>query len=204
MRNLTLLLAFLLLGSTAVKGKHIYANDKDTLMYYFDDAKAQLLASVEGLSEEQLNFKPDANRWSIGQCIAHIAKTEGMLRGMVIDLLAKPANPEEKEKVKTSGAQVVAMIQDRSFKAEAPEMVQPDSTNYNLADELAVLNRERKITLDLINDTPEEELRNHITITSTENYTDAYRFLLYIAGHSLRHTAQIEEIKKATGFPKNK
>ncbi|QNL50206.1 DinB family protein [Olivibacter sp. SDN3] len=202
MRNLILVLAFLLSGSIAVKGKNLYVNDKDTLLHYFDDAKAQLLASIDGLSDEQFNFKPDANSWSIGQCVEHIAKTEGMLRDMVIDLLAKPANPEKRGEIKTSGAQVVSMMQDRSFKAEAPEMLRPQSNTYNLKNELAVLEKERNITLDLINDTPEEELRNHITITPAKEYTDAYRFLLYIAGHSLRHTAQIEEIKKASGFPK--
>lgn len=34
--------------------------------------KRDALALVDGLTDEQLNWRPDAARWSIGQCLSHV------------------------------------------------------------------------------------------------------------------------------------
>jgi len=194
-------LAFLLLGSVITKASVSINNDKDTLLTVFDGVNNRLLNDVQGLSDEQVNFKPSAERWSIGQCIEHITKTEGMLLGMVQEMMKKPANPEMRSKIKGEDKQVLTMIEDRSKKFKAPDELQPSKTNYDLDELIKNLEKQRAMTLAFINQTTLESLRNHIMQTPTKDYADAYRSLLFIAGHSLRHTAQIEEVKTAPGYP---
>lgn len=196
-------LAFLLLGTVITKANILIDGNKDTLLSVFDAADTRLINDLKGLNSEQINFKPNAETWSIGQCLEHITKTEGMLLGMVEGMLKQPAKPEMRSEIKGRDDQVLTMIEDRSQKVKAPKELEPSKTNYNLSELMKNFQKQRAITLELINNTPLEDLRNHITQTPTKDYADAYRMLLYIAGHSLRHTAQIEEVKAASSYPKN-
>lgn len=195
-------LAFLLLGTGITKAKVSTDGNKDTLLSVFNGADTRLLNDVKGLSSEQINFKPSAESWSIGQCIEHITKTEGMLLGMVQEMLKKPANPEMRSKIKGEDKQVLTMMEDRSKKFKAPDALQPSKTDYDLDELIKNMEKQRAVTLAFINQTSLDDLRNHITQTPNKDYADAYRSLLFIAGHSLRHTEQIEEVKAAQGFPK--
>jgi hypothetical protein len=46
-----------------------------------------LTKSVNGLSEAQLNFKPDSTRWSVKECVYHLALSEtniwGWMQGVI-------------------------------------------------------------------------------------------------------------------------
>jgi hypothetical protein len=59
--------------------------------------KDDVIQSVKGLSEEQLNFKPAADRWSVKECVYHIALSENSLREWVDATVKAPANPEKKQ-----------------------------------------------------------------------------------------------------------
>ena len=39
-----------------------------------DRSEAEARSLIEGLSHEQINFQPDSGRWSIAQCLDHLAK----------------------------------------------------------------------------------------------------------------------------------
>jgi hypothetical protein len=56
------------------------------------------------------------------------------------------------------------------------------------------------MVLNYIQQTPLETFRNHIS-DSPFGPVDAYQSMLFIAGHSARHTLQIEDIKASEGFP---
>lgn len=40
----------------------------------YRDARATLHSFVDGLTDEAFNWKPDAKRWSVGECIVHLNK----------------------------------------------------------------------------------------------------------------------------------
>ncbi|MGK9128309.1 DinB family protein [Olivibacter sp. SA151] len=199
MKKSIILIAFLLFVLEAAKATD---NAKDSLLAVFKQSETRLFNDVAGLSEQQVNFKADTASWSIGQCLEHITKTEHMLLGMVQDLMKQPANPEKRTALKGTDSDVIGMMQNRTQKFKAPEPLQPDKQSYQLPKVLDDFKKQRAITLDFIKNTPLDDLRNHLTITPAKEYADAYRMLLYIAGHSLRHTEQIEEVKGASTFPK--
>src|SRR2546429_10025282 len=47
---------------------------------------------VDGLTEEQLNWKPEAKRWSIAQCLEHLAVTSRGFNGYFPQTIERARN----------------------------------------------------------------------------------------------------------------
>lgn len=176
-------------------------NGKDFLRNYFQQTFDALQKSVEGLSEAQLNFKPAADRWSISQCLEHIVLTEKIIFDFAKKGMEAPANPERKKDLKMKDEEVFKGITDRSFKAKAPESIVMTGKYHDVNSALADLQTNRKAVMGYIDGVTVEDLRNHIS-DSPLGLIDAYQEFVFLAGHTARHTAQIEEVKAAVNFPK--
>ena len=164
------------------------------------DTKEDAIKSSEGLSEAQLNFKAAPEKWSVKECMFHIAGAEKLLWTMFEGTMKAPANPEKRSEIKVTDEQIVKIIEDRSFKAQAPEPIQPKNTGFaslEAAIEDFKMNRSAHIKY-LKNST--EDLRNHV-VQMPLGYIDCYQLYLMIAAHSNRHTQQINEVKANAGFP---
>ena len=46
-----------------------------------------------------------------------------------------------------------------------------------------------------------DDLREHAAPHPVFKQLDAYQWLLFLSGHSTRHTAQSQEVKATSGFP---
>ena len=173
---------------------------KVELKEYFKKTRETLEDHIEGLSDKQLSFKPSPNVWSVSQCLEHIIKTEEMLFEMTKNALAGEPNPERKDEVKMSDEDIIAGITDRSSKAQASESLMPNGTYDSPEAALEAFDEQREEIMDFIDDTSEEDLRKYIS-DSPFGAVDAYQSLLFIAGHTARHTLQIEEVMKDANFP---
>ncbi|HYH55119.1 MAG TPA: DinB family protein, partial [Anseongella sp.] len=178
------------------------AGSKAYLIDYFNQATEKLRGSVAGLSEEQLRFKPAEDRWSINQCLEHIVATEKMLFDMARTELEKPARPERRSEVKYTDQQLIAGVTDRSEKYKTSEALQPQGKYGSAEEAIKDLETVRAAVLDFIRRADIEDLRNHV-VEHPAGTSDGYQNLLFIAGHSVRHTQQIEEVKSDPGFPKS-
>lgn len=174
--------------------------DKIFALDYFRQTFESLEDKVSGLTNEQMRFKPGAEAWSISQCLEHIILTEDMIFGMLKETMENPANPELRSKIQISDEDIITMYTDRSHKFKAPEMLIAKGA-YD-APEVALrdLAAQRTEILAFIEATPTEDLRNHVN-DSPSGTLDAYQSLLGIAGHTARHTLQIEEVKANQNFP---
>ena len=56
--------------------------------------KRDALALVDGLTDEQLNWRPDPGRWSIGQCLSHVLISGGPYLSRLDGLLEEARNRE--------------------------------------------------------------------------------------------------------------
>lgn len=121
---------------------------------------------------------------------------------MAKELVEKPANPERKADVKITDEQLITGITDRSQKAQAPKPVQPTGKYTDVESAIQDFKAQREEILAYLETVSVEELRNHIGDTPV-GAADAYQSFLFIAGHTARHTLQIEEVKENAGFPKN-
>jgi uncharacterized damage-inducible protein DinB len=175
-------------------------NGKAYLIAYFDKTANALKQSVAGLTAAQLKFKPAPERWSISQCLEHMVVTEKALFDFAKTGMEAPANPEKRKEVKMTDEDIISGINDRSHKAEASKEL-TGTGKYNRADDaLADLEQGRKTILAYIDSKNIEDLRNHIS-NSPFGAVDGFHSFLFLAGHTSRHTAQIEEVKADKKFP---
>ncbi|MFY0565623.1 DinB family protein [Archangium lansingense] len=178
--------------------------DSKFLVEYLTQTQQDFLKSIKGLSEAQWKFKPAPDRWSIAEVAEHIALSEQSIGGNITDNVLKspPATAEQKAKTQGLDDKLLQGIPDRTNKYKAPEKLQPAGKFASAKDAAKAFNAKRDELIDVAKKTPESELRSHVGGPSPMGDMDGYQWMLFTAGHSKRHTAQIEEVKADPNFPK--
>lgn len=195
---MTGLLAFVFIG--AMSAQTLTKTERKEAVKYINWCTKELKKSLKGLSETQLNFKPATDRWSPQDCMYHIAFSEGALRGALDQALSAPADPKAKAELKTTDAEIKAGVVNRTNKVKTAEPFQPENTGFkSLSEAVTAFDSKRAMLVDLVK-TTNADLRNHIVALPFAKM-DAYQFILFIAGHSNRHTQQINEVKTVAGYP---
>lgn len=194
-------IAFLLLAFT---GKKTSITDQERKMAtdLLSKTEQGVFNSLLGMSDAQLNFKPAPDRWSIADCIKHIAVTEHALWKMADDALKLAANPEKRSAIKATDEQVIQFIESRAQKVKTAPPLEPQNTSFkSTADALASFRDAREQLIQFVK-TTDGDLRNHVVTFAAGSY-DSYQMILFIGAHSNRHTQQMEEVKADPNFPKN-
>jgi hypothetical protein len=187
-------------AATSLRAQEVTQAEKDKAIQYLETTKKGVLDATTGLSAAQWNFKPGPDRWSIAQCMEHIAAAEDFIRGMVVEkVMVAPAVPDRDVKKIDDG--VVAMVPDRSHKLQAPEPIVPTNRYGSPDASLKHFVESRAKTEDFLKATP--GLRDHAVDSPMGVKMDGYEFVLLIAAHSERHTKQILEVKADPNYPKN-
>ena len=164
------------------------------------DTYKDVLKTIKGLSETQLDYRAAADKWTVRECVYHIAATEKGLWSMLEGMMKAPANPEKRAEIKVSDEEFVNMVKDRSRKAQAPENFQPKNITYkSLEEALSDFKLNRMAHIRYMK-TSTEDLRNHV-VQMPFGSIDCYQLYLMIAAHSNRHTQQIKEVMESKGFP---
>ena len=167
----------------------------DVLVKHLERTQAKLLKAVEGLSEEQWNWKPAPDRWSVAETFEHITAAEPFIRAMVVKALETPAKEGSNK-----DEMLLKAITDRTQKFKAPEPLMPTKRFANQAEALATYEQERAETIGLAK--TDVDWRGKGADHFALGPLDAHGWLLFLSGHSERHTLQIEEVKGMEGFPK--
>jgi len=170
-------------------------------MKEFQRTKQRFLDDVKGLSAQQLSFKADTSRWSVAQCIEHIALAENLIWQWTQGTLSQPATPEKAAEVKVTDEQILKRMIDRSQTFKAPEMLQPVGKFASTDAAIEAYTRRRDSTINYIS-TTKDDLKNHFVQHPALGTINTYQLLLLLSGHSERHTLQIEEVKANPAFPK--
>jgi len=200
MKTISLFFSAILLLAGAASGQSLTQADREKGVQYLDQTRDGVVAAIGGLSEAQLKFKPAPDRWSVAETLEHIAKSEDFIFANVTDKVMKsPAGPPGRDTAKID-AMVVAMISDRSHKAQAPAPLVPKSI-WTPAESLDHFLASRAKTIAFLESTP--DLRSHVADSPIGQPLDAYEWLLFIGAHSARHTKQIEEVKSDPNFPRS-
>jgi hypothetical protein len=194
------LMALLMMAAaTAASAQELTQADKDKALQYLESTKKGVFEATKGLSEAQWNFKPARDRWSVAQVTEHIAAAEDFIRGMLKEKVMMSPAGEPGRDVKKTDAAVLAMVPDRTTKAQAPEPLVPTNRFGSPDGTLKHFLESRATTEDFLKTTT--DLRSHV-MESPLGKLDGYEFVLFIAAHSERHTKQINEVKADPNFPK--
>ncbi len=194
------LLCCLLPAACCLLAQPLTQQERNFAMSHLHAASKRFQDSITGLSPAQWNFKPGPDRWSVAECAEHIVLSEEFLLGIVTDKLLK--SPPASKDLKSNDERVLKLIQDRSQKAQAPEPLRPGGKLATPAEALSQFRPRRDRTIAYVEKT-QDDLRSHVApFPAPLESIDAYQMILFIAAHTRRHTAQIDEVKAAPGYPK--
>lgn len=201
MKNFFLLASSVFMFSFLVSDNTISKKERDYATKLLKDTEKAVFDQVKGLTPAQLTFKPAPDRWSIEECVKHIAASEDMLWQAAEGTLKQPVNPEKRSEIKWTDEQLVQGVEDRSTKRKTMEKLQPENIPFkNTEEALEGFKKKRGQLIDFVKST-KEDLRSHVA-TMPFGSLDSYQFVLFIAAHSNRHTQQIIEVKTDPNFPK--
>jgi len=176
--------------------------ERESAAKFLKETEDGVLQSVKGLSEAQLKFKPAEDKWSVEDCVMHIAASETTLWQMTEGNIKAAANPEKRADIKWTDEDVKKNIEDRSTKRKTFAPLEPQNTGFKTMEEaLNSFKENRGKLIEYVNSTS-EDLRNHVAALPVGSF-DCYQMILFIAAHSNRHNQQIEEVKADPNFPKN-
>jgi hypothetical protein len=199
-RSVILILAITLLAAFTIRSQELTQAEKDKTLQYLESTKQDVLDATKGLSSAQWNFKPAPDRWSIAECMEHIAAAEDFIRDNITNGVMKaPAAPGRD--VVAIDAAILENIPARKNKVQAPEPIKPTNRFGSPEGSIKHFVESRATTEEFLKTTP--GLRDHAADSPAGTKWDAYEFILLIAAHSERHTNQIKEVKADPNYPKS-
>jgi len=174
--------------------------ERESLMKHLAESRERLLRMAQGLSNEQLHYCPAPGRWTVAECLEHIAIVEGRVLGFVQKLLETPPDPSKRSAMEGGDDAMFAGVAGRVTRFQAPEYVAPTG---RWPDEQLLKEFEgaRQQTRDFAAST-NADLRQHFYKHPVFGELDMYQWLLLIAAHCDRHRAQSEEVMASPGFPR--
>jgi hypothetical protein len=200
MKKIFLLAGLCFLFSFITPNDTITKKERKGAIGYFKETQKALSDEIKWLTENQLNWKPADSVWSIAECVEHIALSEKNLFDMAAGTLKANADPSKRSQLKFDDEAVKKFITDRSFKVKTREGFVPTGQFGNTEATLTVFNERREALIKYMKDT-KDDLRNHFA-EFPFGLLDTYQLLLFLGGHTRRHTLQIAELNHFLVFQK--
>ena len=164
-----------------------------TILEQLNATRSRLLSELDGLSDEQLNWKPDDSTWSIAQVVQHIAMGEsGIVQPILLGLAQNPTFTPKT-------LPLDHLLLDRSRKVNAPERLHPSTEPKTVGKLKEILHNSREKFLDVLSRVEDSSLLDK---TSPPVPHPAFgelstrQWIQFGILHEARHILQIEELKK--------
>lgn len=182
--------------------------EREFVLLHLAESRERLVEAVEGLSWEQRYFRPAEDRWSIADCVEHIAVLEAdLFKRLQQAVLTPPARGRETE---ARGPEADASRMDRiilerlplrDVRAPAPAGMLPSGRWPDFEELMRQFEATRERTLRFAAVT-QADLRGHSLPHPILGRLDCYQWLLFFASHCERHVRQMEEVKNDARFPR--
>ena len=104
---------------------HISKEERAQVLRWLKESHRQFFAEVNGLSDQQWNWKPAPEQWSVGEIAEHIVLAEALLFNFVQKALVGPSNPHWEEETKSKTKFLVQVMPSGEGKAAAPQPLVP-------------------------------------------------------------------------------
>jgi hypothetical protein len=145
--------------------------------------------ALQGIGEERAAWRPGPDRWSVLDCVEHLALVEGYLLGQLE--AATPALTPVGTALRE--ARIAERAVDRSRPVPAPESARPRARFATLAEALQRFETVRGRTVRFV-ECCEVDLRQQATTHPIIGAVNCNELLLMMALHPVRHASQITEI----------
>jgi uncharacterized damage-inducible protein DinB len=174
--------------------------ERESLLKNLAKSRERLLLMAQGLSREQLHYRPGPGRWTVAECVEHIVTVEERLLGRIQKTLQAPPDSSKHSAMEGKDDAMVDGVAGRVARFQAPEVVVPTGRwpDEQLLKEFDAIRQQTREFAASIN----ADLRRHFFKHPVLGELDLYQWLLLIAAHCDRHRAQSEEVMASPGFPR--
>ena len=167
-------------------------HEKRAMLESLESGRQALIDALHGVTGEAAARRPAPGRWSILECVEHLAIAEDYLFGQIaiahhVDI---PMRNERRE------AAIRARGADRTRPAQSPDVGKPTGRFATLAEALRHFLDSRARTIRFVENNS-ADLRSEVTSHPIIGTVNCYENLLIIAAHPHRHAAQIAETRSA-------
>jgi DinB family protein len=166
--------------------------DRSEIIDILEKSREEFQAAAGGIPESLAKTRPEVGRWSVLECVEHVATVEEIFLKRLAGGEHTEAPPEDKRKEVALAARVV----DRSTRRQAPEAILPKGRFTSLADGLEQFHAARGRTVQFAR----ERAADLYTLASAHPVfgpLNGVEALTIIAAHARRHAEQIREVRAA-------
>lgn len=175
----------------------ITQSERTFALKQLDQSRRRLLQILEGLSPDQLLYRPQPQQWSVAENVEHVVIVERRLIGAIEKLLHEP--PDLAKQPAISDAELVWQVGTVVEPVKAPERALP-TLHWPAETLLQEFETVRQQTREFA-DTTTGDLRHHFIPHPLFGDFDCFQWLLAIGAHCNRHSAQSEAVKACRSFP---
>lgn len=200
MKKLILPFVVLLFFSFSTNPSKLSDEDREMTIKHLSESRDHMLKVLEGLTAEQLNFKPDENAWSIAECVEHLAISENVFGGLIQKTVAAGPNPTLKDSLAFKDEQLMTVLTDRSNKVKTSEAFEPSGKFGSHEATVKAFVDKRNEHIEYVK-TTDDDLRNRYSKDLPFGPVDGLQLIIFAAGHSERHVLQMEEVMANEAFP---
>ena len=171
-------------------------------------AEDTLMGLISGMTDEQWTFKPNPDRWSVGECVEHIVRGEQAVLEGIKATMAGPRDPEWYSRTNGKNEMVRQTVLTRNpggagspFKS--PYEVSP-TQNWGRARGIEEFYKAHGALRAFVETTP-REIKNVTMMNPFPQigWLNAHDWLTLMALHVRRHSMQISEVQADPKYPKN-
>lgn len=184
--------------SALAKNSGMTDDDREHLLVHFQMTGSMLEEEIRGLSPAQLEYRTGPDRWSIRECVSHLAVAEPDYWRELNDAVKAPPDMKGKKSANTD-ADIMWYGIDRVVHTKTGGGHEKVDTYKDIGEAMAKFRVLRATMIQYIK-TTNDDLRAH-SFGKTEPI-DSWQWMLEISTHSERHLQQIREIKADPNFPK--
>ena len=163
-------------------------SDRDRLLERLNAGRCELLAAVEGMTDQEAAAKPAGGGWSALECVEHVATAETLL----LRRLKTQSVAVEEEMSREREPVLYARRAARDRTVEAPAFVHPKGRYTTLGETVGAFLDARERTVEWL-EKCDSDLRRRAVEHPLMGPASAYEFILIMAAHPARHAHQIQE-----------
>ncbi len=169
--------------------------EREAALAELEASRRRLLEALEEVTGEQWSRRPAPDRWSVAECAEHITAAELPLARFFASGARVEPSEEERREIRKKDAYVRSYLRDRSQRGEAPERIRPTGRFPTREETIRVFEERRAANIAYVRETS-ESLRDRFGPHPFAGVIDGYQWVLFLAAHTDRHAAQIQEIRE--------
>lgn len=169
------------------------STQNSSLSTLLEDERQHLLEALGGLSTDNAAAKLAPDRWSVLECVEHLAIIEERFFGWIVSgrEISADSNWEKQTKL-------FNMATDRSFRVQAPEAALPTGRFATLGEAIEAFNAARNRTARVVSERGQALYTVGIKHPRFGDM-NGVELVHVLTGHARRHAAQIREIRESLG-----